>query len=129
MRIIVADQHAKVRRALVALIVELPEFSLVGEVSNTQDLITLAEESAADLILLDQKLSGVSTVDLYTRLHDLEPRPYLIVMSSDPESSRMILLAGADSFVSKSDQPEWLIQNLKNYAQQFSKFDVKEDHP
>jgi len=129
MRIIVADQHAKVRRALVTLIIELPEFSLVGEVSNTQDLITLAEKSTADLILLDQKLPGISITDLFTRLHDLEPRPYLIVMSSDPESSRMILLAGADSFVSKSDQPEWLIQNLKNYAQQFSKFDVKEDHP
>ncbi len=129
MRIIVADQHAKVRRALVALIVELPEFSLVGEVSNTQELMSLAEKSTADLILLDQKLPGDSIVDVLTRLHDLEPRPYLLVMSSDPESSRMVLQAGADSFVSKSDQPEWLIRNLKNYAQKAGEFNIREDHP
>jgi CheY-like chemotaxis protein len=39
-------------------------------------------------------------------------------MSSNSEDSRMALRAGADAFVSKEDQPEWLLITLRKYAKQ-----------
>jgi hypothetical protein len=41
--------------------------------------------------------------------------PFVIVMSSEFEYSRMLLKAGADAFVSKGDEPEWLVDRLYKY--------------
>lgn len=121
MRIIVADHHFNVRRALVDLVSEIPEFTMVGEASNAQELLSLVMNSTADLILLDHQLPGDSIAALLASLHAHIPRPYIVVMSSNPENSRLLLLAGADSFVSKADQPEWLIQILRENARKFTK--------
>jgi len=37
-------------------------------------------------------------------------------MSSNPEYGRKYLKAGADAFVSKTDQPEWLFETLRKSA-------------
>jgi DNA-binding NarL/FixJ family response regulator len=42
--------------------------------------------------------------------------PFVIVMSSDFETSRSVLKAGADAFVSKVDEPNWLLEKLHPYA-------------
>jgi len=55
--------------------------------------------------------------DLIASLHALEPRPIVIVMSSEIEYSRVLLKAGADAFVSKGE-PDWLLEKLHRYAEQ-----------
>jgi DNA-binding NarL/FixJ family response regulator len=45
----------------------------------------------------------------------VEPKPIVVVMSSHPENGRMLLKAGADAFVSKSDQPGWLLETLQKF--------------
>jgi DNA-binding NarL/FixJ family response regulator len=41
-------------------------------------------------------------------------------MSSDFETSRSVLKAGADAFVSKGDEPDWLLEKLHQYAKQIN---------
>ncbi len=81
----------------------------------------MAENRAADLFLVDRELPGAFIEDLIARLHALEPRPIVIVMSSGFEYSRMLLQAGADAFVSKGDPPNWLLQTLRKYAERMKK--------
>jgi len=118
MRIILADHHVQPRLALKTLIGEQPEFDLIGEAKDAQGLLFLAGAHTADLILLDRELPGISTKDLIASLHALQPRPIVIVMSSDFETSRSVLKAGADAFVSKGDEPDWLLEKLHQYAVQ-----------
>ena len=117
MRIILADHHAKPRWALRILLDEQPEFDLIGEAVDAQGLLLLAEECTADLVLVDDKLPGISINDLIARLQALVPRPVVIVMSSESERGRALLKAGADAFVSKGDEPDWLLEKLNRYAQ------------
>jgi len=124
MRIILADHHAEPRRALSTLLEEQPEFVLIGEAVDAQGLLSLAETHAADLVLLDSKLPGISIDDLIAKLRAIEPRPAVVVMSSEFERSRALLKAGADAFVSKADEPDWLLEKLHQYAKQVS---MKED--
>ena len=93
MRIILADHHTQVLWALKT---------------------TLQEEPGIDLIWLPGMLIG----DQIATLHALKPKPIVIIMSSKSEDSRMALSAGADAFVSKADQPEWLLNTLRKYAKQ-----------
>jgi two-component system, NarL family, nitrate/nitrite response regulator NarL len=116
MRIILADHHAQARWALKTMLEEQPELNLVGEAVNAQDLLMVANEHSADLFLVDKELPGCPTEDLIASLHTLLPRPIVIVMSSKIECSRVSLKAGADAFVSKEDQPDWLLEILYTYV-------------
>ena len=116
MRIILADQNQKTLWALITVLHEEPEMNVVGEAKDAEGLRMVAKNTAADLILLDKKLAGGRAESLISELHALEPRPTVVVMSSHSEDSRLMLKAGADSFVSKGDRPDWLLETLRHYA-------------
>jgi len=124
MRIILADHHAQPRWALKLLLDEQPEFDIISEAREAQGLLLLAGERRADLVLVDQDLPGLGINDLIARLHELAPGLIIIIMSSKPECSTPLLEAGADAFISKVDQPDWLLEKLYKYAKQV---DRKED--
>ena len=115
MRIILADHHAQSLWALKTMLEEEPEFDLVGEAVDAEGLLTLVEEHNIDLVLVDRELPGYPIEDLIAGLRALDPAPFVIVMSSEFEYSRMLLKAGADAFVSKGDQPEWLLETLRRF--------------
>ena len=115
MRIIIADHHATVLRALKTLLRETPEIEEIGETDNSQSLLTQAENNFPDLILVDMELPGEPIADLITNLHSLKPKPIVVVMSIKPENGRFMLKAGADALVSKSDNPDWLLATLLMY--------------
>jgi DNA-binding NarL/FixJ family response regulator len=118
MRIILADHHVQARWALKTMLDEQPEFDLIGEAVDAQDLWELAEKHIPDMVLIDNELPGIYIEDLIARLHALEPRPTVIVMSSEFEKSRKLLKAGADAFVSKGDEPDWLLEILYKFENQ-----------
>ena len=124
MRIIFADHHPQTDWAIQQLFDEEPEIDLVGLVADAQSLLMLAENQPADLILLDRELPGLPIEEMIARLHALEPSPIVVVMSKESEYSRKLLKAGADAFISKVEQPDWLLDTLNKYARQFK---IKED--
>jgi DNA-binding NarL/FixJ family response regulator len=122
--ILLADHHTNALWALRTLIQEEPGLEVVGEAEDGQSLIILSTDLHPDLILIDKDLPGRPIENQITTLHQIKPRPTVIVMSSDPEYGRMILKAGADAFVSKGDQPDWLLHILQDYKKRAIK---KED--
>lgn len=112
MRIIVADHYSRARKALVALLNEQPGVNLIGEVTESNGLLELARRQPVDVIMLDYGLPAIQMEELIDRIQTLNKPPIVIVMSSNPENARLALNAGADIFISKSDQPEWLLAVL-----------------
>lgn len=117
MRFILADHHSPALWALKITLAGEPELELVGEALDGQSLLALAETCAAELVLMDRGLPGGSIEILIADLHNLNPRPIVIVMSSRAEDSRKMLKSGADAFVSKGDPSDWLLETLRQYAQ------------
>jgi DNA-binding NarL/FixJ family response regulator len=113
MRVLIADSHANTRRALSLLLQEEKGISAIYEASDAESVIKLAAENAVELVLLDAELPGLPIKDLIDEIHFLIPTPKVIVMSCDLEQGRKFLRDGADAFVSKSDQPEWLLSALR----------------
>ncbi len=116
MDIILADQNQKARWALTTVLRDDPDLEIIGQVEDVDTLLQMVLDVTADLILLDKKLAGDQIKFLISNLHALEPRPVVLVMSSDAEDGRLMLNAGADAFVSKGDRPDWLLDILHNYA-------------
>lgn len=126
MRIIVADHHENSRWALKLALEEHPEFNIVGEAVDSEGLLDQSSNLQPDLILMERGLPGSPIEDLIADLHAIVPKPIVMVMSTDPEYGKIVLIAGADAFVSKGDEPYWLMEKLHKYAK-VVKMNEKED--
>jgi two-component system, NarL family, response regulator DesR len=115
MRIILGDPHPQALWALKTTLQEKSEFEVIGVVETAQDLLAQIAETPTDLILIDWELPGKTIDDLIAELHSNTPKPIVVVMGNRPEHGRMLLKAGADAFVSKGDQPDWLFETLKKF--------------
>jgi DNA-binding NarL/FixJ family response regulator len=118
MFIILADTDAQYRQSIKTLLDDEPDFCLVGEAADTDSLFRLAENHQVDLVLVNRKLPGANIEETIANLCALEPPPIVIIMSSEFEYCRMMLRAGADAFVSKTIQPDLLLDALEKYARQ-----------
>jgi DNA-binding NarL/FixJ family response regulator len=112
-RILLADHHAQALWALKIALQEQPDVKVVAEAMDAENLLNLAQTYQPELVLLDKDLPGSSTSEIITVLHQFIPVPVVIVMSSDPANGRSALKAGADAFISKGEEPEWLLQSLQ----------------
>jgi DNA-binding NarL/FixJ family response regulator len=121
MRIILADHHTKPCWALRKLIEEQPQFTFIGEAADAQALLSLAKANLPDLVLMDSELPSMFVEELISQLHSIDPAPIVVAMSSEFENSRKLLKAGADAFVSKSDQPDWLLESLYQFKSRLKK--------
>lgn len=114
MRILLADDQARVRFALRALLAQQPGFEVVGEASSADDLVALLMTTRPDLALLDWELPGLAEGGGLPVLRKLCPRLAVTVLSSRPGAHRAAQAAGADAFVSKGDPPERLLEVLRD---------------
>jgi DNA-binding NarL/FixJ family response regulator len=109
MRILLADDQARVRFALRVLLAQQPDIEVVGEASCADDLAALLMATRPDLALLDWELPGLAEDGGLPALRKLYPRLAITVLSSRPGARRAAQAAGADAFVSKGDPPERLL--------------------
>jgi DNA-binding NarL/FixJ family response regulator len=113
MRILLAEHHSQVRRALCTLIEEKTEHVLVGEVMDRAELFEQIALTQPDLVLLDWDLPSHDGNNIITELRGLDSPPVVVVLSTQIEAKEEVLSAGADAFVSKGDPPEKLLAALE----------------
>lgn len=114
MRILLAEHHNQVRRALRTLLEEKTGHVLVGEVMDRAALFEQTTLKQPDLVLLDWELPGHTGNNIITDLHALDSPTRVIVLSTHIEAKEDFLSAGADAFVSKGDSPEKLLEALEH---------------
>ena len=113
MRILLADHHNQLRRALGSLIKVKTEYVVVGEARDWGELLSMATQTQPDVVLMDWELPGLAADNGLARLQNSNCCPKLIIMSSHFEIKEQVLEAGADDFVSKGDSPEKLLEALQ----------------
>lgn len=109
MRILLADDQAKVRFALRVLLEKQPGVEVVGEATDASVLADLMKKVCPDLVLLGWELPGEIRADLIRHLHEICPQAVIVALSSRLEARRTALEAGADGFLCKCDSPEYLL--------------------
>lgn len=112
MRILIADDQNRVRRALRILLTQQAGLQVVGEAANGQELLSRAQTTAPDLVLVDWELPGLSQAGGLPALRNTSHAVQVVVLSSRPGTRRAAQAAGADAFVSKGDPPERLLAVL-----------------
>ena len=141
MRILIADDHAIVRRGLVEILKRELGDALCGEAENAQQVITQIQSGDWDLVLLDVSMPGRSGLDVLADLRQLRPKLPVLVLSMLPEGQygKRLLKAGAAGYMNKDTAPEELIKAIRRVlaggryvspalAEKLA-LDLSEDHP
>jgi len=124
MRILVADNQAKVRHALRVLLMRQPGLEVVGEAASAGEVLAQVQVARPDLVLLHWRLREESASDLLGALRGACPGLCVIALSARPELCQAALTEGADDFVSKVDPPERLLAAINSTRGRWSVRDV-----
>ncbi len=114
-RILIADDHAVVRRGLRQTVSEEPDMTVVGEASNAQELLSLARRVPWDVAVLDISMPGRSGLDALKELRQEWPRLPVLVLSMHPEDQYALrtLRIGAAGYLTKESAPEELVKAIR----------------
>ena len=114
-RILIADDHAILRRGLKEILVR--EFGSLecGEAGNAQQVLSEVQRHDWDLVILDVTMPGRSGLDILQDLKGLRPKLPVLVLSVFPETQlgRRALKAGASGYMNKESAPEELIMAVR----------------
>lgn len=117
-RVILADDHAVVRRGLHQILAEPGDIEVVGQAAEYGELMTLMRDTECDVLVLDISMPGKSGMDTLKIVKERQPRLPVLILSMFPEDQYALraLKAGAAGYVTKDTAPERLVEAVRTAA-------------
>jgi two-component system, NarL family, invasion response regulator UvrY len=115
LRVLIADDHAILRRGLIDIMMRELEDPVCGEAENAQQVLAQVRSHDWDLVILDLSMPGRSGIDVLADLKLARPKLPVLVLSMHPESQygKRVLKAGASGYMNKNSAPEELIKAIR----------------
>ena len=118
-RVLIADDHAIVRKGIRALLATEPDVEVVGEAENGQEAVTAAQELQPDVILMDlmmPEMDGIEATRCITADH---PEARILVLTSFAADDKVFpaIKAGALGYLLKDSGPEELVDAIRQVYQ------------
>lgn len=114
--ILLVDDHAIVREGYRSLIGKQADMRVLAEAANSADAYRLYNECQPDVVVTDLTLPDSSGLELIGRIKQRDNHAKLLVFSmhQNPSFARQACRAGALGYVSKSNEPEILLQAIRD---------------
>lgn len=115
MKILVADDHAIVRRGIKQIILEEFPFAETAEAADSEELVKKAFTGQWDVIITDLSMPGRSGLDALQQIKQQLPKVPVLILSMHPEEQYAIrvLKAGASGYISKDMAQDELVAALR----------------
>jgi two-component system, NarL family, invasion response regulator UvrY len=111
MRILIADDHAVVRRGLKQILAEAFKRAVFGEATNAQEALDKVWSEPWNVVILDLTMPGRSGLDILKEIKRARPKLPVLILSMHPEDQFAVRLlkAGASGYMTKESAPEELV--------------------
>lgn len=115
MNILIADDHAIVRKGLSQIIREEFSFAEITEAINSLEVFEKIKEKKWDIILLDISMPGRNGVEILKQLRVNDAATPILMLSMHPEEqyALRVLKAGACGYLCKESATEELVTAMK----------------
>lgn len=113
--IIIADDHAIVRRGLKQILLERYPFVNIAEAGDVETLISEVVKQEWDVVICDMSMPGRSGLDALQQIKQIAPRLPVLIMSMYPEDqyALRVLKAGASGYLGKETIHDDLITAIE----------------
>lgn len=117
-KVLVADDHAVVRRGLRQILSETADILVAGEASTIPEVRQLVREQRWDVVVLDLNMPGGGGLVLLAELRRELPGVRVLILTVSQESQYAVraIRAGAAGFLTKESAPEKLIEAVRKIA-------------
>ena len=113
-RVLIADDHAILRRGLIEILRREFKCAECGEAGNAEQVLSQVEQHQWHLVILDLSMPGRSGIDVLADLKRMRPKLPVLVLSTYPEDQygKRMIKAGASGYLCKDSVPEELIRAI-----------------
>ncbi|HUC43897.1 MAG TPA: response regulator transcription factor [Candidatus Sulfotelmatobacter sp.] len=81
MKVLLADDHALVRKGIRAVLTSLPGVEVVAETSDGREALSLIESMKPDVAVLDITMPGLNGLEVAIRTHAVSSRTKILILS------------------------------------------------
>lgn len=117
-KILIADDHAVVRRGLRQILSETQDLHVAGEAATPAEVLAAVQRERFDVVVLDIGLPGTSGIELIADVKRLRPeaRVLILTMFSEEQYAVRAIRAGAAGFLTKETAPDKLVDAVRKIA-------------
>ncbi len=118
-RVLVADDHAVVRKGLSQILAETSDIELAAEAADGADVLALMRDASFDVVVLDINMPGMDGLDALKQIRSEHPDQAILVLSMHPEEhyAVRVLRAGACGYLNKETAPEEFVEALRRISE------------
>jgi DNA-binding NarL/FixJ family response regulator len=118
-RVVLADDHDKVRAGIRDLLKNTADIVVIGEARNGLEALNLVEHLRPDVLLLDMEMPLMKGNEVAARLRASASPVRILVLSAydDRQYILSMLDSGASGYLTKDDVPDTLIKAVRGVAQ------------
>ncbi len=114
-RVLIVDDHAVVRAGIQMLLESDPAFEIVGQCTNGQDAVRIAQELRPDVILMDIAMPEMDGIEATRQIRTQTDAPPILALTIHEGKDYFfhMLQAGASGYVPKRAAPEDLLRAVR----------------
>lgn len=114
-RLLVVDSHPVVRRGVIAILENQPNWTVCGEAEGLSDAMKLVHSLRPHMVMLELSLLNGSGLELIKELSASHPTTKICVFSMHAETlfAERALRAGAHGFINKTASAEELVDAIR----------------
>lgn len=118
LRILIADDHAIVRKGLKQILEETSDMAVTDEASTGQDTLEKIRKNEYDVVVLDISMPGKSGLDILREVKNEKPTLPILILSMHPEEQYAVrmLKGGAAGYLTKESAPEELVEAIRKVS-------------
>ena len=114
-RVLLADDHAVVRRGLKQILAETEDIRTEGEVDSGSGVLRAVRQKKYDMVLLDITLPDQNGLEVLGQLRAAHPNLPVLMLSVHPEEQYAVraLKTGAAGYLTKDSAPEEMVAAIR----------------
>lgn len=114
-RVLVADDHAMVRRGIATLLAAEPDIEVVAEAANGLEVLAKVARFRPDVVLLDLVMPAMDGLDTIRSLARERPGTRVLVLTGFEGDEKVFpaIRAGADGYLLKQSGPEEVVRAIR----------------
>lgn len=114
-KVIIADDHAIVRKGLAQIIARTVDIKLSKETSSAEELLAAIGKDFYDAAVVDVSLPGRSGLDAASDIKRISPKTRILILSVHTDKQLVLeaLRIGASGYIGKDSAPDELIGAIR----------------
>ena len=117
-KVLIADDHAIVRKGLKQILEETSDLIVTGEATSGWEVVDLIRTEEFDILVLDISLPGKHGLEVLKDVKSEHPELPVLILSMYPEEQYAVrvLQAGAAGYVTKESAPDELLTAIRTVS-------------